>query len=65
MITERYDISTVAAIIHMTISTISFVAYASAKKGLLLIVKNAATKLVVMDTVLIKRLLVPKYFKIK
>ena len=53
------------AIIQSTIKTISFTAYASAKKGLLLIVRYAAIKLVETDTVLTIKFVVLKFLSVK
>ena len=49
--TEIYLISDMLAIVHKTIRTISFEAYAKAKYGLLLKVRYTAMKLVVTETV--------------
>ena len=60
-----YDISSRHASPHKIIRTISFNAYARAKYGLLLFVRNTAAKLVVIENVEIKRFAVPKYLRIK
>ena len=65
IITEIYDISSFVANTHKTIKTMSFVAYARAKNGLLLYVRNAAIKLVVTENVLGRRFAVLKFFNIK
>ncbi len=63
--TEIYLILHMLAIIHRTIKTISFAAYAKAKYGLLLNVRYTARKLVVTDIVLGTILAVLKCSNIK
>ena len=63
--TEIYFVLTTLAMIHKTIRTISFEAYANAKYGLLLNVRYTATNLVVTDIVLGIIFAVPKCAKTK
>ena len=63
--TETYDISVIAAIIHIIMRTTSFTAYASGKNTLLRNVRQTAKKLVLTDNVLIIRFAVLNAFRIK